>query len=448
MPTFLVRHAHRLVTMDGREIVDGALFARDGVVEQVGATADLPQTADDILDATDAVVIPGLINTHHHLFQSLCRAVPAGQDAALFGWLKALYPIFLRMGPDYIRTAAATGLAELALSGCTTSSDHQYMFPNGSQLDDAIEGARAVGIRFVATRGSMSIGESAGGLPPDALTEREDDILADCERVVARFHDSRPHAMLQIALAPCSPFTVSDALMRETADMARRLGVRLHTHLAENEEDVAYSLARYGKRPGQYAEDLGWTGADVWHAHCVKLDTAEIGLFGRTGTGIAHCPCSNMRLASGIAPLGAWRRAGIPVGLGVDGSASSDSGHLLNEARQALLLQRVGGDPAAMTARQALELATVGGARVLGRPDLGRLVPGAAADFGVYSLAQVEVAGADWDPVAALVFCGPVKPRHVVVAGRRIVRDYGLTTLDLAVHVARHRALARGLAEA
>jgi cytosine/adenosine deaminase-related metal-dependent hydrolase len=294
----------------------------------------------------------------------------------------------------------------------------------------------------------MSIGESAGGLPPDALTEREDDILKDCERVVGAFHDASRYAMLQVALAPCSPFTVSDGLMRDSAEMARRLGVRLHTHLAENDEDVAYSLARYGKRPGQYAEDLGWTGDDVWHAHCVKLDTGEIDLFARTGTGIAHCPCSNMRLASGIAPLGALRRAGVPVGLGVDGSASSDSGHMLNEARQAMLLQRVGGDPAALSARQALELATVGGARVLGRAELGQLVPGSAADLGVYPLAQIEFAGADWDPVAALVFCGPVKPRDVVVAGSRVVRDHQVTTLDLAAHIAAHRGLVRGLSTA
>jgi 8-oxoguanine deaminase len=448
MVTLLVKNAAVLVTMDDgrRELRDGALFARDGVIEAVDTTAELPTSADDVIDAHDCVVTPGLINTHHHLFQSLLRAVPGGQDAALFGWLKTLYPLFLRMGPEDFRVSAMTGLAELALSGCTCSSDHQYIFPNGARLDDAIGGARAVGIRFTATRGAMSIGESQGGLPPDKLTERESDILKDCARVIAAFHDAKPHAMVQIALAPCSPFTVSEGLMRDTAMLARDKGVRLHTHLAENGEDVTYSLARYGKRPGQYAEDLGWTGDDVWHAHCVQLDAHEIGLFARTGTGVAHCPCSNMRLASGIAPIRRMRDAGVPVGLGVDGSASSDSGHMLNEARQAMLLQRVGGDPAAMSAREALELATRGGARVLGRADIGHLAPGMAADLCVFPLDTIEMAGADWDPVAALMFCGPIKPKHVVVGGKRVVSDYRLTTLDLARHIADHRRLARRLA--
>ena len=448
MPTLLVRNATVLVTMDDarREIRDGGLFARDGVVEAVGPTAELPTTADDVIDAADSVVTPGLVNTHHHLFQTLVRAVPGGQDAALFGWLKTLYPIFLRMGPDAFRLSATTGLAELALSGCTCSSDHQYIFPNGARLEDSIEGARTVGIRFTATRGAMSIGESLGGLPPDALTEHEPDILKDCERVIAACHDPKPHAMVQVALAPCSPFTVSEGLMRDTAMLARDKGVRLHTHLAENIEDVAFSLERYGKRPGQYAEDLGWTGDDVWHAHCVQLNGHEIGMFARTGTGVAHCPCSNMRLASGIAPIRRMLNAGVPVGLGVDGSASSDSGHMLNEARQAMLLQRVGGDPAALSARAALELATRGGARVLGRADIGHLAPGMAADLAVFPLDTIEMAGADWDPVAALLLCGPVKPRHVVVGGKRIVSDYLLSTIELPRHIAAHRRVVRQLA--
>jgi 8-oxoguanine deaminase len=447
MPTLLIKNARVLATLDDsrREIRDGALFARDGVIEQVGETAALPTTADTVINAHDCVVTPGLINTHHHLFQSLCRAVPAGQNAPLFGWLQALYPIFLKMGPEHIRISAMTGLAELALSGCTCSSDHQYMFPNGARLDDAIEGARAIGIRFTATRGSMSIGVSQGGLPPDALTEREADILRDCERVINTFHDAKPNAMIQVALAPCSPFTVSEGLMRDTAVLARERGVRLHTHLAENTEDVAYSLARYGKRPGDYAEALGWTGCDVWHAHCVQLDANEIALFARTSTGVAHCPCSNMRLASGIAPVRRMLDARVPVGLGVDGSASSDSGHMLNEARQAFLLQRVGGDPAALTARDALELATRGGARVLGRRDIGHLAAGLAADVCIWPLDTLEMAGADWDPVAGLVLCGPVKPRDVIVGGRRIVEDYRLATTDTRALVARHRALVRGL---
>lgn len=450
MPTLLIKNARVLVTMDDkrRELRDGGLFARDGVVETVGTTAELPQTADDIIDAHDCVVTPGLINTHHHLFQSLVRVVPGGQDATLFGWLKTLYPIFLRMGPDEFRVSAATGLAELALSGCTTSSDHQYIFPNGARLEDAIEGATSVGIRFTATRGAMSIGESQGGLPPDAIVEHEPDILKDCERVVQACHDPRPGSMVQVAIAPCSPFTVSEGLMRDAARLARDKKVRLHTHLAENVEDVTYSLERYGKRPGQYAEDLGWTGDDVWHAHCVQLDHHEIALFGRTGTGVAHCPCSNMRLASGIAPLRKMLDARVPVGLGVDGSASTDSGHMLNEVRQAMLLQRVGGDPAALTAREALDLATRGGARVLGRTDIGHLAPGMQADLCIFPLDTIEFAGADWDPVAALAFCGPVKPKHVLVGGRRIVDGYRLATLDLPRHIETHRRLTRRLMNA
>ncbi len=447
MSTLLVRHASVLVTMDAtrRELRDGGFFARDGVIETIGGADELPQHADEIIDAHDCVVLPGLINTHHHLFQSLTRAVPTAQNAPLFGWLQTLYPIWSGIGPEHIRVSAMIGLGELALSGCTTSSDHLYLFPNGARLDDEIEAAHAIGMRFTATRGAMSIGESAGGLPPDRLTEREPDILKDCERVIAAFHDARPHAMIHVALAPCSPFSVSQGLMRDTALLARDKGVRLHTHLAENAEDVAYSIATFGVRPGQYAEDLGWVGADVWHAHCVQLDRQEIGLFGRTGTGVAHCPCSNMRLASGILPLRAMRAAGVPVGLGVDGSASNDSGHLLAEARQAMLLQRVGGDAGALTARQALEHATLGGAQVLGRRDIGHLAIGMAADCAIFALDGIEMAGADSDPVAGLVFCGPIKPRHTIVAGKVIVRDGQLTTIDTPKVIARHRALSRAL---
>ncbi len=447
MPTLLVKHAAVLATMDGgrREIVDGAVFARDGVIEQVGATADLPQTADTTIDASDHVVLPGLVNTHHHLVQNLTRAVPAAQDAPLFGWLKTLYPIWARLTPDHVKAAVTIGLAEMALSGCTTSSDHLYLFPNGSRLDDEIEAAQATGLRFTATRGSMSIGESKGGLPPDILTEAEPSILRDCERLVDRFHDPKRHAMLRIALAPCSPFSVSRELMRDTAILARQKGVGLHTHLAENVEDIAYSLARFGKRPGDYVEELGWTGPDVWHAHCVQLNVSEMALFGRTGTGVAHCPCSNMRLASGIAPIGAMLAAGVPVGLGVDGSASNDSGHLLNEARQAMLLQRVGRGAAAMSARQALELATRGGARVLGRDDIGHLAPGMSADLALFKLGTIEMTGADWDPVAALVFCGPPKAATVIVNGRVVVRGGQMLTIDLPREIERHRRLSRAL---
>jgi cytosine/adenosine deaminase-related metal-dependent hydrolase len=445
--TLLVRDADALVTMDGarREIAGGGLFARGGVIEAVGPTVDLPRDADDIVDARGCVVTPGLVNTHHHLFQTLTKTVPAAQDALLFGWLQALYPIWARMGPEEIRVSAMAGLAELALSGCTTASDHHYLFPNGARLDDSIEGAAAVGLRFHATRGAMSIGVSKGGLPPDSLVEDEAAILKDSERLVAAFHDPSPGAMLRIGLAPCSPFSVSRELMRDAAILARDKGVMLHTHLAENDEDVAYSLENFGCRPGQYAEDLGWTGPDVWHAHCVKLDASEIALFARSGSGVAHCPCSNMRLGSGVAPVRAMRDAGVKVGLGVDGSASNDAGDLLAEARAAMLLQRVARGADAMAAREALEIATRGGASVLGRSDLGALAPGLRADFALFPVGVPAMAGA-WDPVAALVLTAPQRAREVWVEGRAVVRDFRLVTLDHGALLARARDLTRRLA--
>jgi cytosine/adenosine deaminase-related metal-dependent hydrolase len=400
-------------------------------------------------------VVPGLVNTHHHMYQSLTRAVRAVQDAELFSWLKGLYPIWARLTPEMVRVSTQVAMAELLLSGCTTTSDHLYLFPGGVRLDDSIEGAARAGMRFTATRGAMSLGESRGGLPPDALVEREGDILADADRLIGRYHDPRPGAMLQVALAPCSPFSVTRDLMVEAARLARARGVRLHTHLAENDHDVAYSRERFGRTPAEYAEDLGWLGEDVWHAHCVKLDPAGIARFGATGTGVAHCPQSNMRLASGIAPLGALRAAGVPVGLGVDGSASNDAGHLVAEARAACLLQRVGASiepfgcdrgPAAMTARAALELATRGGARVLGREDIGQLAPGRCADLAVFDLGTLGFAGgAVHDPVGALVFCAPAQAVYTVVDGRVVVRRGRLESFDLGPVVERHNALAREL---
>ncbi len=450
MTTLLVKHAHTLVTMDEarRELSDGALFARDGVIEQVGPSADLPKSADNVLDLRNHVVLPGLVNTHHHLYQSLTRVIPPCQDAELFTWLRGLYPIWAGLRGEHVYTSALLGLAELILSGCTTSSDHLYIYPNDCKLDDEIRAAQEIGIRFHATRGSMSLGESKGGLPPDRVVEDEAAILADSRRVIETYHDSRRYAMLRVALAPCSPFSVTPDLMRESAALARSYGVRLHTHLAENDNDVIYSRERFGMRPGEYAESVGWVGEDVWHAHCVKLDSAEIGLFARTGTGVAHCPSSNMRLASGIAPLRAMLNAQVRVGLGVDGSASNDSGHLLAEARQAMLLQRVGGDPAALSAREALEVATRGGAAVLGRDDIGVLAPGMAADFVAFDLRQVGFAGALHDPVAALVFCAPAGVSVSVINGRVVVRDGHLETVDLPVLIERHNRLARELVEA
>lgn len=442
--TLLARHAEVLVTMDDerREIRDGALYVRGNQIEQVGPTRELPATADEIIELTGQVVLPGLVNTHHHLYQTLTRAVPAAQDSELFGWLKTLYPIWARLTPEAIRVSALTGMAELLLSGCTTSSDHLYTFPNGCRLDDTIEAATEIGMRFHATRGAMSLGESRGGLPPDALTEDEDAILADARRVIEIYHDATRFAMVRIGVAPCSPFSVTDDLMREAANLARSYGVGLHTHLAESRNDVAFSREKYGKTPAEYAEALGWTGPDVWHAHCVQLDAHGIDLFARSGTGVAHCPSSNMRLGSGIAPVRLMRDAGVNVGLGVDGSASNDSGQLLSEARQALLLARLSGDPGALSARDVLALATRGGAAVLGRDDIGRLAPGCAADFVAFDVGGLLHAGALHDPVAALVFCGAGTVRHSVVNGRPIVRNGELLTLDLGPHIERHNRLA------
>lgn len=438
-----------------REIADGAVVCDGPAVAWVGPTAELPTVYLDALrngqaeaiDLHGHVLMPGLVNTHHHMYQSLTRAVPAAQDAELFGWLTNLYLLWAGLTPEMVRVSTQTAMAELMLSGCTTTSDHLYLFPNGARLDDSIEAADTMGMRFHAARGSMSVGRSQGGLPPDAVVETEAAILADSERLIDRWHDASRHSMRRIVLAPCSPFSVSRDLMRESAVLARTRGVSLHTHLAENDNDVAYSREKFGMTPAEYAEDLGWVGRDVWHAHCVKLDPAGIALFGRTGTGVAHCPCSNMRLGSGIAPVGALRRAGVPVGLGVDGSASNDGAHLLGEARQALLLQRVGHGPAAMTAREALEIATLGGAQVLGRDDIGALAPGMSADLVAFDLRGVAHAGAGHDPVAALVFCTPGTASLSVIDGQVRIRDGQFTGLELPPLLARHRALAQALYE-
>jgi cytosine/adenosine deaminase-related metal-dependent hydrolase len=446
--TLLIKNAEVLVTMDDarREIARGGLFASGNRLVAVGPTADLPAEADEVIDLAGHVVLPGLVNTHHHMYQSLTRAIPAAQNAELFGWLSELYPIWARLTPEMIRVSALTAMAELILSGCTTSSDHLYLFPNGCRLDDTIEAAAEIGLRFHASRGSMSVGRSRGGLPPDSLVEQEAAILRDTERLIVAYHDRNRFAMRRIVVAPCSPFSVSSDLMRESARLARSYGVSLHTHLAENDRDVAYSREKFGRTPAEYAEELGWLGRDVWHAHCVKLDAAGIARFGSTGTGVAHCPCSNMRLASGIAPIGALTRAGAPVGLGVDGSASNDGAHLLGEARQAMLLQRVALGPAAMSARDALELATRGGARVLNRDDIGTLAPGFAADFVAFDLRQLGFAGALHDPVAALVFCSPAQVALSVIDGRVVARAGQLLTVDLPVVLERHNRLARILA--
>jgi len=458
MTTLLVRHASILVTMDDhrREIPEGGLFIRDGFIEQVGPSAELPATADETLDLSGHIVLPGLINTHHHFYQTLTRAVPAAQDANLFNWLKTLYPIWARMTPGDIYTSTQTALAELALSGCTTASDHLYLFPNGSRLDDEIQAALQLGLRLHASRGSMSLGESKGGLPPDSVVEDEQAILKDSQRLIETYHDPNPGAMTQVVLAPCSPFSVTGELMRESASIAREFGVHLHTHLAETQDEEEFCLQKVGYRPVAYMEIVNWLGPDVWFAHSVHVNREEMRIFGQAAVGVAHCPSSNMRLASGIAPIQEMLQWGVHVGLGVDGSASNDGSHMLGEVRQAMLVARLKAGlqgaslsnesaPPLMTARQALEIATRGGASVLGRSDIGSLEAGKCADFFAINLNRLEFAGALHDPVAAMVFCAPVQSDYTVVGGKFIVKEGQLATLDLGKLIEKHNRAANRL---
>jgi cytosine/adenosine deaminase-related metal-dependent hydrolase len=441
---WLIKDCSHLMTMDEdrRELKDCDILIRDGVIAEIGSGLS---TVGETVLAQDCVVTPGLVNTHHHLYQTLTRSVPEAQNALLFGWLKELYPIWSRFTPEHIFISAQIGLAELALSGCTLSSDHLYLYPNGSRLEDTIEAAATVGLRFHPTRGAMSIGESNGGLPPDSLVENEKGIIKDFIRVIDAFNDPSAGSMCRVGVAPCSPFSVSRELMRDTAILARDKGVMMHTHLAENDEDIAYSLENFGCRPGQYAHDLGWIGPDVWHAHCVKLDATEIALFAETGTGVSHCPCSNCRLGSGIAPIRAMQDAGVAVSLGVDGSASNDAGNLIAEARQAMLLQRVVNGADAMSVREALELATRGGANVLGRPDCGRISIGSRADIAIWDVSGVESAGS-WDK-SALLLSGPTTVRDLFVEGRQVVREGQITTFNLGEAIALQSTLARQLCD-
>ncbi len=446
MATLHLRHIHTLITMDddGRDIADGAVFIRDGVIEQIGTTEALKEVqADRVIDLPGHIVIPGLINTHHHMFQSLTRVM--AQTNELFDWLRTLYPIWSRINGEAIYISAKLAMAELIRSGCTTSSDHLYLYPNDVQLEDEIRAAQEIGMRFHAARGAMTVGESKGGLPPDTLVEGEESVLKDMQRVLEIHHNKKRHAMLRVVIAPCSPFTVSQDLMRETAALARSAGAHLHTHLAETKGDVAYSLEHFGLLPGDYARELKWVGDDVWHAHCVMLNDREIGLFSRTRTGVCHCPTSNMRLGSGIAPIRKMIDSKVKVGLGVDGSASNDGGHLLNEARMALLLQRANGDPAGLSGREALHLATRGGASVLGRDDVGYLAAGMSADLVAYRLDDPTFAGAQHDPAAALVFCQPTNVDVSIINGQIVIEDGQFTTLDLPVLVEKHNAISRQL---
>jgi len=459
MATLLVKNASLLAAMDGtrREIENGGLYVENGFIKQVGKTGELPEIADEVLDLKDHLVLPGLVNTHHHFYQTLTRAVPAAQDANLFNWLKTLYPIWARLTPEDISTSTKTALAELALSGCTTASDHLYLFPNGSRLDDEILAAREMGVRLHASRGSMSLGETKGGLPPDSVVDSEEAILKDSQRLIEQYHDPNPGAMTRVVLAPCSPFSVTGELMKQSAELARHYGVHLHTHLAETQDEEAFCQQQFGHRPVAYMQSLNWVGEDVWFAHSVWVNQEEINLYARTGCGVAHCPSSNMRLASGIAPVWEFLAAGVKLGLGVDGSASNDSSHMLAEARQAMLLARLragvegasltGSKKPILTARQTLEIATLGGARVLGRDDIGSLEPGKCADFIAINLNRLEYTGALHDPLAAVLFCAPVKVDYNIVGGSYVVKNGELVTLDLPAHIRKHNEAARRLME-
>lgn len=447
--TCLLQHAALIVSMDDQDTrwSDGGIYVVDNVIARIGPTDTLPQEADQVIDARNMLILPGLVNTHHHFYQTLTRNLPAAQNANLFQWLRIHYPIWANLTPEAISVSTQVALAELMLSGCTTSSDHCYIWPNGARLDDQIQAAQEMGFRFHAARGSMSVGEAQGGLPPDSVVEDEEAILRDSQRVIETYHDASRYAMLRVVLAPCSPFSVSAELMRQSAKLARAYGVSLHTHLAETRDEADYCAATFGRTPVELAEDLGWVGPDVWHAHMVHPGAQEITRLGHTKTGIAHCPSSNMRLASGIAPLGQLRQAGARVGLGVDGSASNDGSHMLAEARQALLLHRVMGDPAALSAQEALWLSTRGGASVLGRDDIGYLAPGMAADFIGYRLDTLGLAGgAVHDPLASLVFCQPPRVDLSVINGRIRVQDQRMLDCDLPTLIGRHNAIARALA--
>ncbi len=457
MGTLLIKNAY-IVTMDDhqREISEGGLFIRDGFIEQVGEVGELAKTADEVLDLRGHIVLPGLINTHHHFYQTLTRVVPAAQDTNLFNWLKTLYPIWARLRPEDIYISTQTALAELAFSGCTTASDHLYLFPNGSRLDDEIAAAKEIGVRIQASRGSMSLGESKGGLPPDAVVDDEETILKDSQRLIEQYHDAKPGAWVQIVLAPCSPFSVTGELMKQSARLARQYGVHLHTHLAETEDEEQFCLQKFGHRPVGYMEELDWVGEDVWFAHAVWVNAEEIKTFARHQCGVAHCPTSNMRLASGIAPIKGYRQAGVNVGLGVDGSASNDGSHLLAEVRQALYLARVkdgvtgfslSNDPERklMTAREALWLGTRGGAAVIGRTDIGSLEPGKCADFFAINLGRLDFAGGLHDPAAAVVFCQPTRVDYTAVGGRFVVKEGQLVNADEHRLAVNHNKAARRL---
>ncbi|MGQ0570669.1 MAG: 8-oxoguanine deaminase [Armatimonadota bacterium] len=450
--TLLIGSCEVVATMDdaGTEIPGGSILIEDGVITWVGAGQPPHAAGADRVDGRGTVALPGLVNAHHHLYQTLTRA--QATDQGLFGWLRALYPIWAGLDDEWVWTAARVGLAELALSGCSTTTDHHYIFPRASAtagiaiLEAEINVAREIGLRFHPCRGSMDLGASAGGLPPDSIVQDTDTILAQTEEAIHRFHDPTPGSMLRIAVAPCSPFSVTEHLMCESAELARRFGVRLHTHIAETLDEEAYCLAHHGKRPVEVLDDLGWVGSDVWLAHCVHLNERGIRRIVESATGVAWCPTSNLRLGSGIAPVRALLDEGAHVGLGVDGSASNDGGHMLAEARMGLLIARAGGADR-MSARETLRVATRGGAACLGRDDIGSLEVGKRADVALWSIEGLGFAGAEADFVAALLHCSPRRVRHLFAEGRPVVRDSRLVNADEEAIAAEGRRVARRIAK-
>jgi 8-oxoguanine deaminase len=452
-----IKNTDVLVTMDDqrREVINGSVLVSDNVITAVGETDQLTNLirnqkiqVDKEIDLSGCVVLPGLINCHHHLYQTLTRSIGTAEGLSLFDWLKTLYPIWGQMNAEAVYVSAKVGLIELILSGATTVADHLYLYPNDARIDDEIRAATELGVRFHPTRGSMSLGESQGGLPPDSVCEDETDILKDCVRVIEKFHDPTPYAMLRIGLAPCSPFSVTPELMRKTAALARQYeSVNLHTHLAETIDEDRFCLEQFGLRPLPYMESLGWTGNDVWYAHMVHPDADDIRLMASSGCGVCHCPSSNMILASGIAPVRELRDSGVKVGLGVDGSASNDGNHLLGEARQAMLLQRVGwpgfeSSAGRFSAREALEVATLGGAAVLNRNDIGSLEVGKAADLVAFRVDDLQHAGGRSDPVASLLTCQPGTVWYSMINGQSVVLEGEIPGLDLNSLIKQHNVIA------
>ena len=451
MSSLLINNASIIATMDGnspfysgQELENKSILLKNGLIQDIGII-DPKIEVDEIIDGKNKIIMPGLINTHHHLFQTLTKSVKSSQNSSLFDWLKKLYPIWANINPKQLKSAVKIGLSELILSGCTSSSDHLYIFPNGIKLEDEIEVAHEIGIRFFPTRGSMSVGESKGGLPPDYLVEDENYILKDSLRVIQNWSNQSKLSMINIALSPCSPFSVSEELMKDTALLAREYNVGLHTHLAENDNDVEYSFNKFGLSPGEYIKKLGWVGEDVWHAHCVKINNNEIEMFRETKTNICHCPSSNMRLSSGILPLNSLLKNRVNVSLGVDGSASNDSGNLLNEAKQSLLLQRVLNEPDIITARNVLWMLTAGGAKSLNRSNIGSIKIGNAADLAIYDINTLELSGSISDPLGGLVFCSPMKSFITICNGKVISKDGQIVNIDLLNSIENHNSLCKNL---